>query len=172
MLAAAIAATSGSVGPGRGSYRIGDRGPGGGWIFYDRGKASDGWRYLEAAAEDQEDAPWGCAGRSIQGARQNFLGAGRANTYAIMRDCPEMNTAARKAASHRGGGREDWYLPSKSEMTLMHENLRRSEKAGFGHPDYWTSSEIDAHSAWDLSPDDANHASKHAVKKVRAVRMF
>ncbi|NQT61221.1 MAG: DUF1566 domain-containing protein [Bacteroidetes bacterium] len=39
-------------------YSIGDRGPGGGWIFYDKGafnndsKMGKSWRYLEAAAED------------------------------------------------------------------------------------------------------------------------
>jgi len=33
-------------------YSIGDRGPAGGWIFYDKGTTSDGWRYLEAAPSD------------------------------------------------------------------------------------------------------------------------
>ena len=40
-------------------YTVGDRGPGGGWIFYDKGSftidskmGGKSWRYLEAAAED------------------------------------------------------------------------------------------------------------------------
>jgi hypothetical protein len=53
-----------------GTYKIGDRGPAGGWIFYDKGVISDGWRYLEAApvemefrttwndAERQAHSPW------------------------------------------------------------------------------------------------------------------
>lgn len=30
-------------------YKVGNRGPSGGYIFYDKGLDSDGWRYLEAA---------------------------------------------------------------------------------------------------------------------------
>jgi hypothetical protein len=37
-------------------YKVGDFGPGGGWIFYDKGKISNGWRYLEAAPVDMEFA--------------------------------------------------------------------------------------------------------------------
>lgn len=33
-------------------YKIGDEGPAGGVIFYDKGEYSDGWRYLEAAPAD------------------------------------------------------------------------------------------------------------------------
>ena len=29
-------------------YKIRDRGPAGGYVFYDKGNASDGWQYLEA----------------------------------------------------------------------------------------------------------------------------
>ena len=33
-------------------YKVGDEGPAGGIIFYDKGSYSDGWRYLEAAPAD------------------------------------------------------------------------------------------------------------------------
>ena len=33
-------------------YKVGDRGPSGGWVFYDKGKSTDGWRYLETAPGD------------------------------------------------------------------------------------------------------------------------
>lgn len=43
--------------PGRGeplppSYVVGDRGPAGGTVIFDKGYLSDRWRYLEAAPED------------------------------------------------------------------------------------------------------------------------
>ena len=44
-------ASIGVSGPG---YGIGDIGPAGGYIFYDKGSYSDGWRYLEAAPADLE----------------------------------------------------------------------------------------------------------------------
>lgn len=33
-------------------YWVGKTGPAGGYIFYDKGEYSDGWRYLEAAPAD------------------------------------------------------------------------------------------------------------------------
>jgi hypothetical protein len=36
------------------SYKVGDTGPAGGIIFYDKGNSSDGWQYLEAAPSDFE----------------------------------------------------------------------------------------------------------------------
>jgi hypothetical protein len=35
-------------------YEIGDTGPAGGLVFYDKGSYSGGWRYLEAAPESTE----------------------------------------------------------------------------------------------------------------------
>jgi len=44
------------------NYQIGDTGPAGGFIFYDRGDSSDSWRYLEAApAEFEFEANWNSA---------------------------------------------------------------------------------------------------------------
>jgi hypothetical protein len=44
------------------SYKIGDTGPAGGIVFYDKGDNSDGWQYLEAAPPDFEfSANWNSA---------------------------------------------------------------------------------------------------------------
>ena len=44
------------------SYNIGDKGPAGGTVFYDKGDNSDGWQYLEAAPVEFEfTANWNSA---------------------------------------------------------------------------------------------------------------
>lgn len=35
------------------AYAIGDTGPAGGIVFYDKGEVTDGWRYLEAAPAEK-----------------------------------------------------------------------------------------------------------------------
>jgi len=44
------------------AYKVGDTGPAGGIIFYDKGDNSDGWQYLEAAPPEFEfEANWNSA---------------------------------------------------------------------------------------------------------------
>ena len=48
------------------TYRVGDTGPAGGIIFYDKGNNSGGWRYLEAAPYGAEfQAPWSVRLRGV-----------------------------------------------------------------------------------------------------------
>ena len=48
----ASADTGSGSGPVQSDYKVGDIGPAGGYIFYDRGYYENGWRYLEAAPAD------------------------------------------------------------------------------------------------------------------------
>jgi hypothetical protein len=49
------------------SYRVGDTGPAGGIIFYDKGDNSDGWQYLEAAPPGFEfEANWNSANDMVK----------------------------------------------------------------------------------------------------------
>ena len=44
------------------SYKVGDKGPAGGIVFYDKGDKTDGWQYLEAAPPEFEfEANWNSA---------------------------------------------------------------------------------------------------------------
>jgi len=48
-------------------YKVGDIGPSGGFIFYDKGENSDGWRYLEAAPKEFEfTANWNSANEMVK----------------------------------------------------------------------------------------------------------
>ena len=157
-----------------GEYKIGDRGPAGGWIFYDRGTASDGWRYLEAAPEDQGETKWGCSETSIPGVEGTDIGMGKFNTNAIVKGCGESNIAAKIASSYRGGGRKDWFLPSKDELNLMYKNLYKAVIGGFDDRYYWSSSQKDASNAWfqNFSYGTQYDNHKNYDYRVRAVRAF
>ena len=50
----ASADTGSGSGPVQSDYKVGDIGPAGGYIFYDRGYYENGWRYLEAAPADMK----------------------------------------------------------------------------------------------------------------------
>lgn len=128
-------------------YKIGDKGPAGGWIFYDKGNNSSGWRYLEAAPEDIGKFAWGCI-TTKTGAIDTAIGTGKTNTQKIAGICKEPGSAANKAAAYRGGGKSDWFLPSKDEAALMYKNLYEAEKGGFIDEPYWSSSEVDDSHAW------------------------
>lgn len=125
------------------TYKIGDRGPAGGWIFYAK-KTFDGWRYLEAAPVDQSaEANRGCGGETIICCAEfTEIGYGEKNTQGIIESCGEKGIAAEICIAYRGGGKSDWFLPSKDELNLMYENLYL---AGIGdfveNGSYWSSTE-------------------------------
>lgn len=131
-------------------YSIGDTGPGGGIIFYDAGSQQSWGRYLEAApanwdgTNNNEDpyVQWGCRGDSIQTA--TAIGTGKANTFAIIAGC-SGTTAASTARAYRGGGKSDWFLPSRDELEQM--EVRRSILGFGGNTWHWSSTQYSAQEA-------------------------
>ncbi len=157
------------------TYKIGDRGPAGGWIFYDKGNYSDGWRYLEAAPENQGKAKWGCYKKSIPGARGTAIGTGKSNTQAIINGCNEPGIAAKLCSEYRGGGKSDWFLPSKDELKLMYNNLKRRRIGDFAGDNYWSSSEVNDKNAWVeyfMTGIQLDELAKVLKTWVRAARAF
>ena len=58
-------------------------------------------------------------------------------------------TAAKNATeNYRGGGYSDWRLPTKDELNLIYQNLRRKGLGAMGDDIHWTSTEFDASNAW------------------------
>lgn len=56
--------------------------------------------------------------------------------------------AAKVCADYRGGGYNDWFLPSKDELNQMGLNLKSQGLGGFSDDYYWSSSDYTANSAW------------------------
>jgi hypothetical protein len=161
------------------TYKIGDQGPTGGFIFYDKGNYSGGWRYLEAAPVDQsQQTKWGCFKKDIPGAYGKAIGTGKSNTLAIVKSCGEADTAAKLCTTYRGGGKSDWFMPSQDELNLIYTNLYNAGVGGFAGNFYWSSSEYNAALALGQLFNNASqsggqgHDGKHHPQYVRAVRAF
>lgn len=67
----------------------------------------------------------------------------------------------------------DWYLPSVDELAVLHLILGPTGN-NLIDGTYWSSSEIDATSAWSVGPTnvDVNTSLKTVLLKVRAIRSF
>jgi hypothetical protein len=173
-------------------YGIGERGPAGGVVFYDKGHYLDGWRYLEAAPPETEGkAPWGWdqdgpfTNDEIERIPEG-LGDGLQSTEIIVRKLTEAGKsgyAAQLCAGLEHGGYDDWYLPTMRECYLMLEELRDYAPAEIGKNDYWTSSLTLRHGpfnllfarfvAWDGTWfGNGVSAHKGEERLVRAVRKF
>jgi hypothetical protein len=160
-------------------YNVGDTGPAGGIIFYDKGKASDGWRYLEAAPSDQS--------AGIQWHNRDYcnvktgtaIGTGKANTDAIIAAQGDGSYAAALCKNLTINGFSDWFLPSKDELALMYTNLKKVGLGGFGEGRLWSSSQDDSNGnglgiAWYQYFSDGRQDSNFKYYKlaVRACRAF
>jgi len=162
------------------TYTVGDTGPAGGLIFYDKGSYSDDWRYLEAAPSDQSTGmQWHNGTYVVTGAAGTAIGTGQANTTAIVTIQGAGNYAAQLCNDLTEGGYSDWFLPSKDELNLMYTNLEVYGVGGFADDyytsDYWSSSEYDAPNAWGQYFANGNqyaNYSKNLYERVRAVRAF
>jgi hypothetical protein len=165
------------------SYRIGDIGPAGGLIFYDRGNRDEGWQYLEAASRDAGQAQWsgGASPLSRTGAE---TGTGKGNTDYIvryLRERGESDCAAQICLSYSQGGYDDWFLPSKDELNLLYTNLELKNLGDFSIGWYWSSSQAGDNGAWCQRFSDGEQSSyaffgntparknnSHSVRPVRA----
>lgn len=157
------------------SYNIGDRGPGGGWVFFDKGVSSHGWQYLEAAPDDLGPTEWGCVGTSMPDAQQTGVGAGRSNSQAVVDSCRESPCAAHRAVTYRSGGEDDWFLPSRDELNAIYINLHKHGIGDFKNLYYWSSSEYSNTAAWYQSfgaGDQSYNDKDYPYGQVRPIRAF
>ena len=140
-------------------YSIGDRGPAGGWVFYDcdadnkNGNADGlisskcGWRYLEVAPEDIKvgSTVHFCWGDDGVFNTKTEIGTGKANTAIIVSKASNTHypNAATLCNDYVYNGYDDWFLPSVDELTTIGMNLRvASNPHGFVTDYYLSSSEF------------------------------
>jgi hypothetical protein len=176
------------------SYRIGDRGPAGGIIFFVKTAYSENWRYLEAAPPETEfRAAWGMEVDDIiipafLGTASG-IGSGYDNTkiFAAHSSLYEARTgrsrfaravqslAAMRCRALNIWGYTDWFLPSKDELMYMYTNLARRGLGGFSGNVYWSSTESSyeyAHAQSFREGRQFFNSYKTMPISVRAIRAF
>jgi hypothetical protein len=165
-----------------GTLRVGERGPSGGFVFYDKGRVTDGWRYLEAAPIDMvrgtqwSGAQWGANYYDVTGTKTE-TGTGKRNTeliIAALNAKVETGKAAQLCRSTLISGYNDWFLPSKDELDLMYKNLKQKGLGDFGDGWYWSSSLYSTIDAWDqrFIYGSQSYSHKGNTLSVRAIRAF
>jgi hypothetical protein len=154
---------------------VGQSGPGGGIVFYDKGNNNDGWQFLECSPTDESiGIEWGCNNLNISGT-QLSVGSGETNTSLIVAGCNQINFAAKLCDNLTLNSQNDWFLPSVNELNLMYKNLHLNGQGNFNNMtvEYWSSSETSSNGAWRFfGPGLASNSGKLSLHYVRAVRAF
>jgi len=195
---------------------VGSDGPGGGKVFYapaspfteTAAACGSSCRYLEAApagwksgSNPDPSLAWGggggvadtCSNKTISGAIGTGIGSGKANTAAIMADCPSTDLsdpqsapAALAASTYEptvnGVAVTGWFLPSLDELNALDTSNLPSSNNGVGglSPNvvYWSSSQLSAVVAWPQRVGIGGggnwqaYGYKFFSVRVRAVRAF
>ena len=170
------------------SYLIGGMGEGGGIVFYyskegfpvyNADGSSSTFHYLECSYDVLGKVKWGEEGDIDT---KEGIGYGKLNTQTIS-DANTSRTASNCAAklclsfSTMNTSVGDWWLPSKDELNLIYENLKKQgfiEDGDF----FWSSSSYSKNYAWaqrflDGYQDDYGYSGYDGyVPYVRAIRAF
>jgi hypothetical protein len=123
---------------------LGQIGPGGGIIFYDKGSFSDGWQYLEVApASTVVRAPFFNGNNNIlPNTTRQEIGTGKSNTRTLVdffNRIGSSGNAAQICNNLTYNGLNDWFLPSSEELKLVYL-LKKRGLGGFEEGLYWSSS--------------------------------
>jgi len=165
-------------------YVVGEIGPGGGTVFYVAPNPftcgptlASTCTYLEAAPADAAASIW-CSNiySLIPGTFRTAIGTGYSNTMLIVNGgCPAGAAATARATS--SGGKNDWYLPSSSELTVLLTATVTDLIKIAGYKQYWSSLQADKSGAcyqdqYSRNYPNAWNAFKTSSKSVRPIRAF
>lgn len=101
----------------------------GGYVFYDKGEITNGWRYLESAVSKyiyNGDQNWhftwnSCNSMSFLNGLSIEIGTGKENTNIIKSNCNFTNNAAAMSNFQSLNNQTDWFLPSINELKEFHK---------------------------------------------------
>ena len=155
-------------------YSIGETGPGGGKVFYDAGSTLSWGRYLEVAVAPSwnDGFTYGWGNFETLVGTSAAIGTGLANSNAAVALTNESYRAIGACRTFGGGGKSDWFLPSKDELNAL--SARIAAVGGANGEFYWSSTEVNATNAW---YQNLNTGGQYSYVKtfsyyVRPVRAF
>jgi hypothetical protein len=136
---------------------------------------------IVATSEQSSGYRWYNGSNQTIGTTGLTIGSGLANTNAIIaiQGANALSYAAGLARAYNGGGRTDWYLPSKDELNKLY--LNRNAIGGFNTTGvfYWSSSESSftlngtQYAYFQRFSDGAvGEDQKQSLLYVRAIRAF
>lgn len=186
------------------TYALGDTGPGSGLVFLISGglryeMAPKNWNDPTNPSAIDPVLTW-CDNQTtdVSAASGTAVGTGSANTAAMAAsgDCSSNAAAAVRAYAPSGTSAGQWFLPSKDELNAMCNYSRTwtgtpstgactgaqngsfaSSNYGFSNTYFWSSSQVDALSAYSRNfPDGANNIGYKDnipyTQSVRPIRAF
>jgi hypothetical protein len=157
--------------------RVGDDGPGGGYIFFVTADRCKGLEVSKVDLNGGSSTQWGCESTRV-GAYYTRLGYGYENTSLIIgADCTDGDDAADLAIAYEwSNGKTDGYLPDVNQLVEIHSTIG---PGGLGFPFgglYWMSTEDVTNDGnalvLDFSTGAISGLAKDANAFVRAVRVF
>jgi hypothetical protein len=174
-------------------YSIGNQGPAGGIVFYDKGSYSLGWRYMEASPEDLTFFEWGCMNSNINNTNNSSIGKGLLNSILITNFhdnlnnfytnpsvCNSLNNGtvvAKKTMTLEINNFDDWFLPSKDELEKIYLNLKTQNIGNLSNSKYWSSTQINESNVHVIDFSNGLSTIENKIPilnniKTRAVRYF
>lgn len=173
------------------TYNMGDTGPAGGIVFYDKGSYSNGWRYIEVTNDDLNASQWGCPGLLVPNTSNTAIGSGYLNAVSSLNFHNSLNNfytnpsgyssssngtvAVKEPLNLLSGGKDDWFLPTSEELNTMYSNLHLQSLGNFSSGKYWSSTQSDADNAKVVDFSDGNtldNPKSDLTVKTRAIRYF
>jgi len=159
-------------------YKTGDIGPASGYIFYDFGNYSKGFRYLEASPSDvcsSAGVQWSNGTHLLINSTNSYVGYGEINTQKIINIQGNGSYAAKICMDYSVNGYDDWFLPSWYELLFIKARLSNTGLVNFREDFYWASTEFAGGTAAGVffHPDSGTMMiNKSSTLQVRAVRSF
>ncbi len=151
------------------NYQLGDKGPGGGTIFYiDEFNASG--KFFEALPLLGNTYSFGCTGNYIGTGMHS--GEGKTNSNQIIGIC-SGNTAASVCLGLKINGLSDWCLPSIEDLEYL-QQYYNSRSVTFSDRSFWSSTDYDPDFAYTYNFLYSDYETRDKTEKheVIAIRYF